>query len=65
MVSSREFALYFFVFLLIFFFSILSACSITGLVGRSMLSCYHGVQGKDVFYLTPRRPFKYSDDGEF
>ena len=48
-----------------FFFSILSACSITGLVGRSMLSCYHGVQGKDSFYLTPRRPFKYSDDGEF
>ena len=65
MVSSREFALYFFVFLLIFFFSILSACSITGSVGRSMLSCYHGVQGKDAFYLTPRRPFKYSEDGEF
>ena len=52
-----------------FFFTILSACSITGsvatIVGRSMLSCYHGVQGKDAFYLTPRRPFKYSDDGEF
>ena len=66
MVSSREFALYIFVFLLIcFFFSILSASSITGSVGRSMLSCYHGVQGKHAFYLTPRRPFKYSDDGEF
>ena len=50
---------------LLIFFSILSACSITGSVGRSMLSCYHGVQGKDAFYLTPRRPFKYSDDGEF
>ena len=65
MVSSREFALHFFVVLLIFFFSILSACSITGSVGRSILSSYHGVQGKDAFYLTPRRPFKYSDDGEF
>ena len=66
MVSSREFALYFFVFFLIlFFFIILSACSITGSVGRSMLSCYHGVQGKDAFILTPRLPFKYSDDGEF
>ena len=30
-----------------------------------MLSCYHGDQGKDAFILTPRRPFKYSDDGEF
>ena len=30
-----------------------------------MLSCYHGGQMKDAFYLTPRRPFKYSDDGEF
>ena len=66
MVSSREFALYFFVFFVnFFFFSILSACSITGSVGRSILSCYHGVQGKDAFHLTPRRPFKYSDDGEF
>ena len=66
MVSSREFTFYFFVFFLIFFFSILSACSITGSVARSsMLSCYHGVQGKDAFYLTPRRPFKYSEDGEF
>ena len=53
-------------FFLIFFFSILSACSITGSVARSsMLSCYHGVQGKDAFYLTARRPFKYSEDGEF
>ena len=67
MVSSREFALYFFVFVFLFFvfFSILSACSITGSVGRSMLSCYHGVQGKDAFYSTPRRPFKCSDDGQF
>ena len=65
-VSSREFALYFFFVVVFFvFFSILSACSITGSVGRSMLSCYHGVQGKDAFILTPRRPFKYSDDGEF
>ena len=23
-----------------------------------MLSCYHGVQGKDAFYLTPTRPFQ-------
>ena len=29
-------------------------------VGRSMLSCYHGVQGKDGFYLTPRRRFNQS-----
>ena len=29
-------------------------------VGRSMLSCYHGVQGKDAFYLTPRRRFSQS-----
>ena len=64
MASSREFALYFFFFVQ-FFFTILSACSITGSVGRSMLSCYHGVQGKDAFYLTPGRPFKYSDDGKF
>ena len=66
-VSSREFALYFFVFFSFFFvfFIILSACSITGSVGRSMLSCYHGVQGKDAFILTPKLPFKYSDDGEF
>ena len=66
MVSSREFTFYFFVFVFYFFFSILSACSINGSVARSsMLSCYHGVQGKDAFYLTPRRPFKYSEDGEF
>ena len=65
-VSSREFALYFFFVVVFFvFFSILSACSITGSVGRSMLSCYHGVQGKDAFYSTPRRPFKCSDDGQF
>ena len=30
-------------------------------VGRSMLSCYHGVLGKDAFYLTPGRRFKYSE----
>ena len=55
-----------FCFFFNFFFSILSACSITGSVARSsMLSCYHGVQGKDAFYLTPGRPFKYSDDGKF
>ena len=29
-------------------------------VGRSMLSCYHGVQGKDAFYLTPRRMIQVS-----
>ena len=34
-------------------------------VGRSMRSCYHGVQGKDAFYLTLGRRFKYSDDGKF
>ena len=25
-----------------------------------MLSCYHGVQGKDAFYLTPRRMIQVS-----
>ena len=29
-------------------------------VGGSMLSCYHGVQGKDAFYLIPRRRFNQS-----
>ena len=50
MASSREFVL--FCFLVQFFFTILSACSISGSVGLSMLSCYHGVQGKDAFYLS-------------
>ena len=45
-------SLYFFVSQFNFFFTILSACSISGSVGLSMLSCYHGVQGKDAFYLS-------------
>ena len=29
-------------------------------VGQYVLSCYHGVQGKDAFYLTPSRRFNQS-----
>ena len=64
MASSREFLLCIFWFLCSVVLTILSACSIIQ-SGGSMLSCYHGVQGKDAFYLTPRRKFKYSDDGKF
>ena len=63
MLSSREFALYFLVSLFSCFDHLIGVFDYS--VGRSMLSCYHGVQAKDTFYLTPRRRFKYSDDGKF
>ena len=63
MASSREFALYFLVSLFSCFDHFIGVFDYS--VGQYVLSCYHGVQGKDSFYLTPRRPFKYSDDGEF
>ena len=54
MASSRKFLLCIFWFLCSVVLTILLACS-TIQSGWSMLSCYHGVQGKDAFYLTPRR----------
>ena len=61
MVSSREFALYFF-FLLIFFLAFYRRVRLRL---SSSDHAMHGVQGKDAYNLTPRRPFKCSDDGEF
>ena len=63
MLSSREFALYFLVSLFSCFDHFIGVFDYS--VGRSMLSCNHGVQWKDALYLTPRRRFKYSDDGKF
>ena len=58
MVSSRAFALYFSASLFSCFDHFIGVFDYS-LVG-SMLSCYHGVQGKDAFYLTPRRRFNQS-----
>ena len=63
MLSSREFALFFLVSLFSCFDHFIGVLDYS--VGRSMLSCNHGVQGKDTCYLTLRRRFKYSDDGSF
>ena len=64
MASSREFALYFLVSLFSCFDHFIGVFDYS--VGRSMLSCNHGVQGNNAFYLiTRRRRFKYSDDGKF
>ena len=59
MASSRKFLLCIFWFLCSVVLTILLACSTIQSV-RSMLSCYHGVQGKDAFYLTPRRMIQVS-----
>ena len=64
MLSSREFTLS---LLCIFWFlcsvvlTIVSVCSIIQLAGP----CFRVIMEFSSFYLTPRRRFKYSDDGKF
>ena len=57
MTSSRNFTLFFRVSLFCCFDHFIG---VFDGVGRSMLSCYFGVQGKDAFYLTPRRMIQVS-----
>ena len=55
MVSSRAFALYFSASLFSCFDHFIGVFDYS--VGGSMLSCYHGVQGKDAFYIQSVKNF--------
>ena len=58
MVSSKAFAMYCSASLFSCFDHFIGVFDYS--VAGSMLSCYHGVQRKDAFYLTPRRRFNQS-----